>query len=296
MSFELKKFLSLVLFFLFFCTYAIASIYSTENFKIYYNGIEKNYIKRFSEILERDVDEFQRKIGKYPEYSINIFVADNEKDYLKRIKSKKRIIEFSDAVYIPNKNLIVIKNPQFVINYNLIHRIVLHEYIHSFVHYYFYNPPLWFNEGMAVYFSNDFGLDREMRFVISYLLQNPLRLTQMTKNYPKSKAEWEFFYAKSALAVKYLYTSDKNKFIRFWDLSKKNSDFYKIFRLTYRQSVIQFSKKFELYCKNHFKVMIITASSSLLWGFLPFLMIIVFIRKKLKYKKLYERGEDFEEI
>ncbi len=261
----------------------------TENFLIVYENINPEYIKRFAKYLEKDVDTFQRKIGKYPDYKVKIIVAKNDKDYLEIIKPKKKIIEFSNAVYFPGSNTIVIKNPKFVIDYDTIHRVVLHEYIHSFVHYYFYNPPLWFNEGMAVYFSGDFGIDRELRFVYSYLLmRNPLALNQMKYDYPKNRSEWEFFYSKSALAVKYLYTKNINRFIYFWSRAHKQGDFYKTFRLSYLMSVKTFSKEFEKYCKTHFKLMIVLASSTVLWGLMPILLIIIFIKKKLKYRKIYK--------
>ena len=145
---------------------------------------------------------------------------------------------------------------------------------------------------MAVYFSNDFGMDRELRFAYSYLLQNPITLNEMANEYPKSKAEWEFYYAKSALAVKYLYASNTKQFIRFWDNVTPKTNFYKAFVKTYLITPKIFSKQFEKYCKNHFKIQIVMASSSLIWGFLPLLLLIVWIKRKLKFKKIYKASEE----
>ena len=280
------------IFFIFNFTLLIGEEVTTEDFIISYHGLKKDFVKKFALSLEDEIDKFQRKLGKYPDYKVKIIIAQNNDDYLKIIKSKLKITEFSRAVYIPSQNLIVIRSPKDIANFSAIRRTLLHEYIHGFIHHHMVNVPLWFNEGMAVYFSNDFGMDRELRFAYSYLLQNPITLTEMASGYPKSKAEWEFYYAKSALAVKYLYTSNTEQFIRFWDNVTPKTNFYQAFVRTYLINPKIFSNQFEKYCRNHFKTQIIMASSSLIWGFLPLLAILVWIRRKVKFKKLYELNEE----
>ena len=74
--------------------------------------------------------------------------------------------------------------------------------------------------------------------------------------------------------------------------SQEKIQLYKIFRLTYIKSINSFYIEFEKYCKTHFKIMILTASSSILWGVMPFLVIIIYARKKIKYKNLYKKEVD----
>ena len=53
-----------------------------------------------------------------------------------------------------------------------------------------------------------------------------------------------------------------------------------------------FSDQFEDYSKSHFRVGILLASTGLIWGVLPLILIVGVIRKKIKNKKTVESWEN----
>jgi hypothetical protein len=73
---------------------------------------------------------------------------------------------------------------------------------------------------MAVYFTEGVGFERAVQYAQATLLGRKLLLEQMNA-YPRSAADWDFFYAKSALTMQYLYTQRRAEFYRLWDLAPR---------------------------------------------------------------------------
>jgi hypothetical protein len=116
----------------------------------------------------------------------------------------------------------------------------------------------------------------------------------MKFSYPKNRIEWESFYAKSGLAVKYLYLKKRVEFYRFWDLSKTDPNFDSAFFKAFLMSTNQFSTYFENYAKSHFRVEILLASTGIIWSLLPLILIIGVIRKKIINRKRLKMWEEEE--
>ena len=255
---------------------------------------DKKDLKFAQKIIDEmifDIDFFQRKIGNYPDLPVKIVIACDEEDYLTKANTKSDIIEFSQAFYSRRNKTIYIKEPTEHRSFVKLRKILLHEYIHHFVWFYWKNPPLWFNEGMAVYFSNDLSLDREFNFIKNYILGNSLSLEQMKYRYPGNRIEWESFYAKSAMAVKYLFTKREKEFYKLWDNALPSRDFNKIFLKSFLFTPQGFSKLFEEYCKSHFKIEILLASTGIIWGILPLVLMIAWIRKQFINRKIRRKWE-----
>ncbi len=244
--------------------------------------------------LNKNIDLFQRRIGVYPDFPLEIVIAVDANEYIKFTNSKQKIIEFSSAVYNRRLNTIYVRSPEELNSFYRINKILLHEYIHAFVSHYFKKIPLWFNEGMSVYFSNDLGYNREINFIWNRLAGNTRTLNQMVTSYPKNRIEWESFYAKSGLAVKYLATNKKQQFYRFWSLAEQGKDFSTAFRMSFYQSISDYSFSFEVYSRSHFHYGLLLASSSLIWGVLPLVFLISVLKRKLKNRRITREWKKME--
>lgn len=272
-----------------------------DNIYLEYASRDGRLAAELGEQLAADIGDFQKKTGHYPDLETHIIIAADQAEYQGFLHSSGGIQEFSQAFYRRSTNTIYIRSPRDNLRYQELNKILLHEYIHSYVYHYFSNAPLWFHEGMAVYFSNDFSHNRELGLARDYLFGNTMPLSKMRKNYPENRIEWEAFYAKSALAVRYLYTNKRSQFYRLWEtavpLSKYNAAFLRSFRYT----ALDFSIFFEEYCETHFRSEIILALSGMIWLVFPFLFIIGYwrrrgkMRKKLDKMEIEERAEEAKE-
>lgn len=268
-----------------------------ENLHISGNEHDINVLKHIISQFDSDIFAFQKSVGAYLDAPIKIRIAANEKEYHSWTGGNSAILEFSQAFYNRNTDTIYLRNPSELKNLTLLRRILLHEYIHHFVSHYWKNPPLWFNEGMAVFFSSDMGFERELNFAKNYILGNSRTLNMMKYSYPRNQIEWESFYAKSGLAVKYIYLKKKIEFYRFWDLAKPEHDFDSAFLKAFLMSTEEFSTYFENYAKTHFRVEILLASTGMIWSILPLVLIAGVIRRKFinrKKLKVWEKEEESE--
>ena len=242
--------------------------------------------------LDKDILSFQKSVGTYLDIPVNVVIAPDSKVYDDWTNQHSAILEFSSGFYHRQSRTIFLKNPKHLKNVSNIRKLLLHEYIHHFVGSFWKDPPLWFNEGMAVYFSNDMGIERELNFAKNYILGNSRQLEQMKNTYPENMIEWESFYAKSGLAVKYLYTKKRSSFYQLWDKAGSTGDFETAFLNSFFMTTQTFSDQFEVYSKTHFKTAILMASTGLIWGVLPLILIVGVIRKKIKNKKTVENWEN----
>ncbi len=264
----------------------MAATYSKQNNTIHFQVKHQKFAKLILENLEDDIDEFQRKIGNYPDLPLEIYLTENDEEYRKYCGNEQAILEFSQACYSPKRRAIILRSIDDIKDISKLRQTILHEYIHHFVHSQIKNPPLWFNEGMAVYFSGGLTYRRELNFIKNYLMGNSLSLNQMRKRYPQNRIKWESFYAESALAVKYLSTQKKDNFYKFWEEVEKTGDFSSAFVQSFYFTEREFSGFFEHYAKKHFRLGLLLASSSFLWAIFPFIFLAGVLRRKIHDRKV----------
>jgi len=259
-----------------------AATYTKQNNTIYFQAQHEKFAYLILDNLEKDIDKFQRKIGQYPDLPLTIYLTENEAEYKQRCGNSQAILEFSQACYSPRQKAIILRSVDDLRDYSQLRQIILHEYIHHFVHAKIANPPLWFNEGMAVYFSGGLTYKRELNFAKNYILGNSSSLNQMRKGYPENRIEWESYYAKSALAVKYLSGKEGKKFFRFWENISKTGEFDSTFLQSFYFTSREFSTFFEQYAKQHFRLELFLASSGIIWAFLPLVFLLGVLRRKIR--------------
>lgn len=265
-----------------------------DNVKFIGSRSDSVIIKQLSVKLQKEINNFQMRISQYPKHQVKIVVAPDKEFYQKLIGKNRGIIEFSEAFFSHGNKTIYIKNLDNV-NFNSLNRILLHEYIHLFVDYYFSDAPLWFHEGMAVYFSDPLDYGREINFAFDHIVGNIPDLANMEKNYPENRAKWRSFYSLSALTLKYLYDEEKKSFYLLWDLAEKDYTFERAFRTSFFMSLPRFYKKMDNILQERLKVEILMSLSGFIWALLPIILIIGWIRKRIKLS-LYRKQDEINKL
>ena len=290
-----KKLIFLLLLFVTTISTFYASVQTFENITLSGKQKDIEIIQKVLMQFDADIRNFQRSVGSYLDSKINIKIAADKEEYNTWTKGSGKVIEFSQAFYNRKTNTIFLRHPSELKSLTALKRILLHEYIHHFVGKFWRNPPLWFNEGMAVYFTGDLGFEREMNFARNYVLGNSRSLEMMKYHYPRNQIEWESFYAKSGLAVKYLYQK-KQEFYRLWDNSIPDGEFENAFRKSFLMTTRDFSIIFEEYARTHFRAELLLASTGMIWSILPLVLIAGVIRKKIKNRKQLKVWKGEEEL
>jgi hypothetical protein len=270
-------------------------IFSFEEITILYEIKDKKIAQQLAPILYHNLVRFQKSIGHYTILPVTIQILENGKEPI----SEQKIIEFSDAFYNPETQIIFIRNPKLASRYSRLQEIMLHEYIHHFIFHHFPQAPLWFHEGMAVYFSEGITYQRKLHFVKDNILGNSLPLKEMTHQYPKSPIRWQSFYSKSALAIQYMVTQKNESFYRLWENTERTKDFNQAFINSFLMTPEQFYIYFENYANEHFRLELLLASSTIIWAFLPILFFIGLVRRKKQEKEMethWKEQESYERI
>ncbi len=237
------------------------------------------------------IETFQQKIGWYPDLAVNIKIAASQAEFLELAKTNTSIIHKANAFYDLQNKCIVLHHPRNKPIFHKIRRILMHEFIHLYVDAKWENAPLWFHEGMAVYYSGGLAWHQEYLYLTSYLFKNNLHLSKMRSAYPQNEITWELFYAHSASTVHFLSKFHKDNWQRFWDNSNPNWD------TAFHQSFLLNEKSLEKLLTRHNSyslwLVALVFVSSLIGLLMPLLLIIAWLRRMYK-NMLYARAEKAE--
>jgi hypothetical protein len=267
--------------------------YTKYNIHIVASDKDSLIAENIVSFLKKDIDDFQKKIGAYPNLKTNIYLASGNKDYQNlNIKFPEKIVEFSKAFYSRSNNCIYLHAPEYFRTIKNLRETLLHEYIHSFVYYFWENAPLWFHEGMAVFFSKHSPNIKEFYLVLSIFNDKKLSLKDMEKVYPKTKTEWVIFYEKAALTIEYLSHHYKRQFNFFIDNAHSNGDFYLDFERAFKITQKQFENDFQRYLKRFVVGAFFISITGILWSLIPLGLVIAWIRKRIINKKIYKIWEE----
>jgi hypothetical protein len=267
-----------------------SEVLSYEEITIHYEAGDVKIAKQIAPPFYRNIVRFQKEIGLYTVLPVTVQLLEKEEIRYK----ENSIIEFSNAFYSFKEKTIFVKNPKQASRYARLQEILLHEYIHHFIYNHYPNAPLWFHEGMAVYFTEGITYQRKIHFIKDKVIRNSLPLKEMTNMYPESSIRWQSFYSKSALAIQYLLTYHKEAFYHFWDYAAKTNNFNQAFLNSFFMTQEQFSNHFETYANEHFRIELLLGSSTILWALFPLLFFVGIWRRKKQAKEIEKHWEEQE--
>ncbi|MCD4827966.1 MAG: hypothetical protein K8R90_00865 [Candidatus Cloacimonetes bacterium] len=246
--------------------------------------------------LQPLIDDFQKRIGLYTSFPLRIVVAANHTEYQRLVRDSGGVLEFSQAHYNRRSRTVYVRHPGDLRQVRQLGTILLHEYIHAYVDHYWRDAPLWFHEGMAVYFSEGVSLERSARYAFDTMLGNRLILPNMN-SYPQQAVSWELFYTKSALAVHFFYTQHRQEFFILWDEAPRNGGrFNNALALAMGVTTEGFSRELESWLKKKVGWEMILASSSFLWSVFPLLLLVGWLRGKWRNRRTRRQWALEEEV
>lgn len=260
-----------------------------SQYQVYGNYIANN--------LENRIEALQTKLGVYPDKKLLIRIAPSQKVYSEWAGGGRGIVENSEAFYRVAEQTMYIRSPRHINGTKQAEDIYLHEYIHFLTGLSFPDAPLWFQEGMAVYFSGQYQWQQEVGYSWDFLWGSRLPLKDMRRDYPENRMLWSQFYAKSAQVVRFMQSERKEAFERLWDRAGEKERFAKAFRLSFYQSLSAFEEQYEITHKRQIWVQILLAYTSILWGLLPFILLpIWWWKRRNKIEETTEEDDEWEYI
>jgi hypothetical protein len=279
---------------------SLAALSGTRFFHFENAGRDEALVRELQPRLLKRVEAYHQQLGVYPADTLRIIIARNLSDYRAMNNHAKGIIEFSAATYSFADRTIRMQAPRELNSYGRLSDILFHEYLHAQVDKLWPDAPLWFHEGVAVYYSEGISAERMARFAWNGLFGIRRPLAEMESEYPKNPGEWEAFYTQSALAVRFLKSHREAAYYRLWDSGGKGRSFEGCFYRSFGESTREFSMDYERVLKQEVMLMVLLAASSLLWGVLPIILLLAWLKRKIwsdpKVIRIWEAEEKDEEI
>ena len=244
--------------------------------------------------LPKLISRFQMEIGVYSKFKARIYLSHDKQDFQNLVATFGGITEHSNAFYSRRDKVIYIKSFLEIGNRESFYQILHHEYIHAFIDYHLIDAPLWFHEGMAIHFSNQFNTYMVYALGLDYLTHTIPTLAQMEHKYPEDSNQLTSFYAKSAMAVDNLYKKDNLAFSRLF-ITHPNFDiaFSKSFGFSKEMFYYNFEKDFKqkiilnaIYTVGTFVGLILPVI--FIWGWL----LRMFRRKKEESEQVDDDSDD----
>jgi len=242
------------------------------------------------DILEKRIEDFELQLGIYPEKRCQIVLIDRARDYQKLSLGKAEIVESSAAFYNSEDAKIYVRSIDQVQENYL--KLLMHEYLHWFVEDVFIAAPLWFHEGMATIYSQQFGYERYLMYIRHSFWGQKGELFRHSFRYPSRKEEWAPFYQFSAMALRYMEQEYPKAWGEFWGRVSQNyrkgqkSHFGTTFIYSYQLSLYDFNQLFERHSRRQGYLYLFVGINSLIFILLAFSLPIIAYKRKRKMREL----------
>lgn len=278
------------------------SVYEKENIKYFYPPKDSSFVQSLSLKIQPEIEIYQDIFDHKLKNIIKIFFPESEENFEQLTGG--RLPEWSGAVAFSRDRIIIIKPQKFNDNRKLLITIK-HELIHIVIadKYFKNNLPLWLNEGLATYLSNNYMDENDGLILSNAIAANKiLELENINQLMILNTASANLAYLEAKIAVEYLITqigmSQLPNFLN--DLNNtKNTEL--IFKKYLGYDSIDFEFYWYNYLNDKYKGMVVLNFDNLIWYALIFIVVIAFIVVKIRnYKKkkawmMDEILEDLEE-
>ena len=247
----------------------------TVHISIEYDAIDRDLAMRIVEIAEQALPEISDFIGYDYQRDIHIVLISDEEEF-HRLTEKGFPdwgVGFADA----KRSLILICSPRAVKIDLDIKSIVKHELAHivlggaaggGWI-------PRWFNEGVAMYCSQEWRFGREKTLAIANLTNSLLPLTYIEDRFPRDRNRAELAYTQSFSAISYIIENFGREGLRDIFRNLKRDGFDKAFFSSIGISHTQFKEDWKDWAKKNYSFGYFLFSNSLLWGLVVVLFLIV---------------------
>ncbi len=209
---RIKSVVFLLLLFPLFSANASWKLAESQHFRIYYQSktVDPTGILEIAEGFYAEMSGFTHRM---PAEVIDIWVCDTQKAFQASVHAP--IQDWAVGCAFPLSRRIIIKNPTEIALAELqLAQVLRHEIAHVLFGQYTRKAakeiPLWFVEGIAIYFSKEWVPSRHETLLKNVFAKSIRPLHELTKRFPKSATGADLAYAQSQDALRWLVEENGN--------------------------------------------------------------------------------------
>ena len=256
-----------------------------------YSEREERVVPFIQRELAKGIVNFQYEMRSFPDIDVTIHIAPNREMYQDWVTERNIKLPNTMGFADLNNNNIYIQNPRYIRGNRQLIDLLLHEYIHIFVHHHFNDAPLWFHEGMAWYYSTSISLNQTFQFMSNNAFNSNYLLIRYSYNYPENTANIEPFYFQSAMLLRKINEEYRNQLFSLIDFGAQGQSFTEAFMNSFFMTDIEFLNIFESDLQVFFKMNVYKGLILLTWLSFPIFLIIARIKKNRRTREILAQWE-----
>ncbi len=267
-----------------------------DQIKISYPKGYEQLAKFSRNTIHQNIDQIAQIVGA-TEPKITLFLVNNI-DSLINITGNK-IPEWAAGVTLTNKNIIVMKTPDFL-------KSTLRQYkttlIHEMVHCIqgqvvpLNLTPAWFNEGLAEYISEEYDLHKKVILSRAIIKNRIIPLQEVTDLINFSHVKARLAYAESSSVIEFLiYKFGLEVIHEILNTMKEGTYFAKSLSIHTDIDFCDFPYFWKKYISQRYKWVFMLDIQNILWLIMPIMVIIGFLIKKYRNRKVLKEWEILEQ-
>lgn len=288
----------LLIFFLSVCVYANDwSVIESDHFLVRYTR-SLNTAKEIQNISENFYSKITDRLGFSISRKIDIWFCESKSEFL--LANNAPIQDWASGAAYPLQARIVILDPSFSENRRIdLNRLVKHEITHVVFGLYLgdniANVPRWFNEGIAMYMSDDWGYGNYWTILTAVVGNSLLPLYSISEEFPIRAYHARIAYSQSYSIIDFIVKRYGEQALgecvkelangRLFDEALANATGANI---DWIESIWlrQLKKRYRWYS--------VISSFSVLWVGAVLILSIAYIKRKIKNHKIIKEWEDEE--
>ena len=274
------------------------NIFSTSlgqcTMKIYDGKI--NDIPELVNIIEKEANKLIYDFGLINPQPFSIYITNNLIDFK---KLSGPIPEWGIAVAKMHPNRIIMQSPSTAkISYVRFKEVLIHELNHIYMFHMskYGSIPSWFKEGMAMHSSGEFSLLHKIEISHSIWKNNLFSLRQL-KNINIYNNKIQLAYGESAASIDALiYYYGENVLFNIFTNLHQGKEFEPALEIAINENLFDFQIKFERFLEENYYWVFLFKTRKYIYVILPIILVLGFIYKNYKNKKILKLWELEEEL
>ena len=241
----------------------------SSHFRVYYQEgtVDPISILRIAEDFYAEMPELTNRI---PAGTIDIWVCDTQKAFQASVHAP--IQDWAVGCAFPLSRRIVIQNPKHIALAKLqLVQVLRHEIAHVLfgqcTRRAVKEIPLWFIEGIAIYFADEWVPGRHETLLKHIFSKSILPLHELARGFPRSQAGADLAYAESQDAVRWL-VEIKGREVLFALITELHAgnNFSSAFEATVGWNLATFDERWRESLTERYRWASLFSNSYILWG------------------------------
>jgi hypothetical protein len=256
-----------------------------RNFNIVYSALDEKRAVNVIKILEFHLPKMEENYQMELTGRITIYLPENLHQ-LKKL-SETNIPTWSIAAYFPMQNILIIKKPEWTDTVYQLEQNLVHELSHVFFYQKFGDLviPLWFNEGLAEYFSKGtIDLRSSVSLSNAILSRRIISLVDIDSliYFPTSKARLAYIESLSSILFlhKYLIQNDMNWSDFFYTI--ENWGFEEALKKVTHWDIIDYEINWYHWVKKKYRWLFLLNLENIIW--LLFILVTIGALFAIRYR------------